>query len=73
MKKYYQILIEGDGRGNYPTKKIDVYCTREELDVIANALVKYVWNFTNGGCCCIAKEHGDVSVRNYDIAYCDCM
>jgi hypothetical protein len=72
-KYHYQILIEGDGRGNYPAKTIDVYCKPNELPTIANAMVGYVYNFTSGGCCCIAKKDGDVSNRNFDILFSDCM
>lgn len=72
-KYHYQILIQGDGRGNYPAKTIDVYCTMKELPTIANAMVGYVYNFTSGGCCCVAKKDGDVSNRNFDILFADCM
>lgn len=72
-KYHYQILIEGDGRGNYPAKTIDVYCTMKELPTIANAMVGYVYKFTSGGCCCVAKKGGDVSNRNFDILFADCM
>ena len=72
-KKHYEILVEGDGRGNYPTTYIDVYCTEENLRIIASALVSYVNKFTDGGCCCIAKENGGVSNNNFDILFSDCM
>lgn len=73
MRKYYQILVEGDGRGNFPTKYIDVYCTKENLPIVANALAGYVLNFTDGGCFCIAKENGGVSKRDFDFMFSDCM
>lgn len=72
-KKHYEILVEGDGRGNYETRYVDVYCTREELNVIGRALSDYVWNFTDGGCCCIAKENGGVDNSHFDVMFCDCM
>ena len=72
-KKHFEILVQGDGRGNYPTKTVDVYCTEEELKVIANAMVGYVIRYTNGGCCCIAKENGGVDNSNFDVLFSDCM
>ena len=72
-KKHWEILIEGDGRGNYPTHKVDVYCTEEELNTIATAMIMYVSKFTDGGCCCLAKQGGGVSVWDSDIVFCDCM
>lgn len=72
-KKHYEIMVEGDGRGNYPTRYVDVYCTEEELNVVGNALSSYVLNFTDGGCCCIAKENGGVDNSNWDVIFSDCM
>lgn len=73
LKKHYEILVEGDGRGNYEKRYVDVYCTEKELKVIGNALASYVLNFTEGGCHCIAKENGDVTSRNFDVIFSDCI
>lgn len=73
MKKYYEILIEGDGFGNYPTRYVDVYCTEKQLEVVANALVGYVRHETEGNCCCLAKENGGVTHSNWDYCFSDCM
>ena len=72
-KKHYEILVEGDGRGNYDTRYIDVYCTEEQLEVIGSALASYVLKFTDGGCCCIAKENGGVTNNDWDVMFLDCM
>lgn len=72
-KKHYEILVEGDGRGNFEKRYVDVYCTEEELNTIGWALASYVLHFTEGGCCCIAKENGGVNNSNFDVMFCDCM
>ena len=73
MKEHYSILVEGDGRGNYPTRIVDVYCTEDELQIIGKAMTSYVWNFTKGGCCCIAKKGRGVSHNDCDYVFSDCM
>ena len=72
-KKHYEIMVEGDGRGNFDTIYVDVYCTEEELKVVGKALTSYVLNFTDGGCCCIAKENGGVTYSNFDVKFSDCI
>lgn len=72
-KKHYEILVGGDGFGNYPDRYVDVYCTEDELNTVATALVGYVRSFTHGGCCCVAKEGGGVSHSHFDIMFADCM
>lgn len=72
-KKHYEILIGGDGRGNYPDRYVDVYCTKDELNTVATALVGYVHNCTGEGCCCVAKEGYGVSHSDFDIIFSDCM
>ncbi len=72
-KYHYEILIEGDGRGNYPAKTIDVYCKLKDLPTIANSMVSYVHNFTKGGCLCVAKKGKYVTKRDFDVLFSDCM
>lgn len=72
-RKHYEILIEGDGRGNFPAQRVNVYCTEEEVQIVGGALASYVLNYTNGGCCCIAKENGGVTHNNFDLLFSDCM
>lgn len=68
-KKHFEIMVTGDGRGNYAKRYVDVFCTKGELDIICNAMVAYVFECTDGGCCCIAKEVGS----NLEYLYSDCM
>lgn len=68
-KKHYEFLVERAGCERY----VDVYCTREELDIIASALVGYVHQCEDLPCCCVAKEGGDVSFGNYDFLFSDRM
>ena len=72
-KKHYEIMVDGDGSDNFDTIYVDVYCTEDELQVIGTALSSYVLNFTDGGCCCIAKENGGVTYSNYDVKFSDCI
>ena len=72
-KKHYELMIEGDGFNQYPETHIDLYCTEEELGIVAQAMKSYIYNFTDGRCCCLAKENGGVSHSNYDIMFADCM
>ena len=72
-RKHYEILIEGDGFSGYPARTVDVYCTRENLDIIAQAMKDYVYNKIGRGCCCLAKENGGVAHGNFDIMYADCI
>lgn len=72
-RKHYEIKVEGDGSGNYPERYVDVYCTEEELNVVGKALASYVLNFTDGGCCCIARENGGVDNSHFDVLFSDCM
>ena len=71
MEKHYQILVGGNF-GMYEDRIIDVVCTREELDVIANALKRYVYSL-GCGCSCVAKEGDGVSHSDFDIMYADCI
>lgn len=73
VTKHYELLITGDGFNLYPTKTIDVYCTKKTLEEIARAMIAYIYNFTDGRCCCLAKENGGVSLNDWDIMFADCM
>lgn len=72
-KRVYSILVEGDGRGNYPKKIVQVFCTPTELDTIGKALASYVLTQTNGGCCCVANEGEHVSNDDFSVMFSDCM
>ena len=72
-KKHYEILIGGNGFGNYPDRYVDVYCTEDELNTVATALVAYVRNIMGGGCCCVAKEGPGVTHSDYDFMFADCI
>lgn len=72
-KKHYEVLIMGDGFSDYPEKTIDVCCTRENLNVVAQAMKDYVYDKLGAQCCCLAKEGGGVSRGNFDIMFADCM
>ena len=72
-KKHYELLIKGDGINRYPLKYIDVHCTQEELAIIAKALISYIHNVAGGGCVCLAKTGGEVSLDDYDFMFSDCI
>lgn len=72
-KKHYEVLISGDGINGYPMRTIDVCCTRENLEVVAQALKDYVYDMLGHGCCCLAKEGGGVTYSDFDIMFADCM
>ena len=45
-----------------------VYCTEEELEIVARAL------YNKYDCCaCVAKRGGYASLNDFDICFCDCM
>ncbi len=72
-KKHYEILIEGDGFSDYSQRTIDVHCTDEELEIIARAMISYVYNVLNVRCVCVAKENGGVTKSDFDKMFADCM
>lgn len=72
-KKHYELLIKGDGINRYPEHYIDVYCTQEELGIIAQAMISYIRKTMLGGCVCLAKTGGEVSLDDYDFMFSDCI
>jgi len=72
-KKHYEVLIQGDGFSGYPDRTIDVCCTRENLEVVAQAMKDYVYDVLGARCCCLAKEGGGVTHSDFDIMFADCM
>lgn len=71
MKKHYQILVAGNF-GKFDKNIVDVVCTKDDLDIIAGALINFVISL-GCGCTCVAKEGDGVSFSNWDIMYSDCI
>ena len=71
-RAHYQILV---GRTSYDSVKVDVICNSyEELEFICYAIwAAEVKKRRSSALCMIAKKGGDVSFRNFDYKFEDCM
>lgn len=68
---HYQVLY---GLNDCDCTKVDVICTEGELEKICDALVRADSKKRGGiAICCVAKKDGNVSCRNFDLKFYDCM
>lgn len=68
-REIWSIMI---GRTEWSAETYKVYGTKDEVDVVAYALIGYI-HYHDGACACVAKRGEYVSFRDFDEAYCDCM
>lgn len=66
----YQVLY---GLNDCDCTKVDVICTEDELSTICDALVRADSKKRRCPICCVAKKDGNVSCRNFDLKFYDCM